>query len=92
MSDNIAADWLIDPGNKSFYGELKRGNELLYPGFEEQVAKEQQAIETSMTRAEGKNMHAYVDEVNTELHALTTVGNFSTWHVPPPVCHAHHAC
>ena len=59
-------DWLIDPGNKSFYNEYNLGEEVYYPNVEEQEARSQEMIEVGMQRMEGKRPEEYIREVNKE--------------------------
>lgn len=65
--DRIAEDWLLDPGNKTYYNDYKRGKESLYPGFADNVAQEQAMIQRAMQKMEGMRAQEYVSEVNQEL-------------------------
>lgn len=68
--DDIIQDWLQDPGNKTFYNDYKRGKESLYPGFQENVAREQTMIQHAMQKMENVRVEEYIASVNRELLQL----------------------
>jgi len=45
--DNVAKDFLADPGHKKYFGLWKKGQDVTYELFEEAVAQEQEPRENT---------------------------------------------
>lgn len=71
----IEQDWLRDKkrwgdDNKEFYGHYKRGAELYYDGFAEQVAEEQKLVDAAVAARGGQRPEDFITECNQKLQEL----------------------
>ena len=81
--DSIAEDWLVDPGNKAAYSAYKRGQQSIYPGFDDNVTREQSMILQAMQKLEGKRIQEYMSEMNQELLQMVSAPAYRFREVPP---------
>ena len=65
--DEINKDWLVNPGNKWAYSEYKRGNQVYYENFEDNVTREQNAIDEGFENIRGKSPRDYIASVNEKI-------------------------